>query len=389
MTGSMRNLLLLALAAAALVIDGAAFAQTAAPAAAAPPVAETTAGKGPPAGFVAPAEPKADESNAQRGKSQPGNNAPFWRGVRESGDTQGVTSLPGAEQGTLIQPFVQYPGSRFTTAGEAWREVRNRWIVPVGASLIVFAALVLALFYKWRGPIGSDHLERHKPIERFTWFERAIHWTVAITFVVLAISGMVMAFGKYVLLPVFGATLFGWLTYALKTLHNFVGPVFGLALLVFIVTYVRDNIPRAHDLGWLAKGGGMLDGAHVPSDRFNAGEKIVFWGGVIALGLIVVGSGFWLDKLVPGMTYTRGQMQIGHMLHAVASMLMMALFLGHIYLGSIGLKGAYQAMKTGSVSEEWAEEHHGFWHDDIKAGKIPAVRSRAAAAGMPPASPQT
>ena len=127
MTGSMRNLLLLALAAAALVIDGAALAQTAAPAAAAPPLAETTTGKGPPAGFVAPAEPKADESNAQRGKSQPGNNAPFWRGVRESGDTQGVTSLPGAEKGTLIQPLVQYPGSSFTTAGQAWREVRNRW----------------------------------------------------------------------------------------------------------------------------------------------------------------------------------------------------------------------------------------------------------------------
>ena len=337
---------------------------------------------GAPPGFTAPAEPKPDETNAQRAKSQPGNNAPFWRGVRESGNVPGFTTLPENEGATLIQRFTQYPGSAFTTAGEAWREVRNRWLVPGGAALIVFALLVLALFYKWRGPIGGDHLDRPKPIERFTYFERATHWTVAITFVVLAVSGIVMAFGKYFLLPIFGATLFGWLTYALKTLHNVVGPVFGLALLVFIVAFLRDNIPRAYDVGWLKKGGGMISGEHVPSHKFNAGEKIVFWGGVIALGLVVVVSGVVLDKLVPGMSYTRGQMQIGHMVHAAASMLMMALFLGHMYLGTIGMKGAYQAMKTGRVSEDWAQEHHEFWYQDIKAGKIPAQRSGPAAKGM-------
>jgi formate dehydrogenase subunit gamma len=108
----------------------------------------------------------------------------------------------------------------------------------------------------------------------------------------------------------------------------------------------------------------------------------VFWGGVIALGLVVVVSGFVLDKLFPGMAYTRGQMQIGHMVHAAASMLMMALFLGHIYLGSIGMKGAYQAMKTGRVSEDWAKEHHELWYEDIKAGKVPAQRSGPSGKGM-------
>jgi formate dehydrogenase subunit gamma len=199
---------------------------------------------------------------------------------------------------------------------------------------------------------------------------------------VLAVSGIVMAFGKYFLLPIVGATLFGWLTYALKTLHNVVGPVFGVALLVFIVAFLRDNIPRAYDVGWLKKGGGMISGEHVPSHKFNAGEKIVFWGGVIALGVIVVVSGLVLDKLVPGMAYTRGEMQIGHMVHAVASMLMMALFLGHMYLGTIGMKGAYQAMKTGRVSEDWAREHHEFWYEDIKAGKVPAQRSGPASKGL-------
>jgi formate dehydrogenase subunit gamma len=332
-----------------------------------------------PAGFVAPAEPKADENNAQRAKSQPGNNSPFWRGVRDSGDQPGFTTLPGAENGMLIQPFVQYPGSRLASAGEAWRQVRNDWIIPYGGALILIAALAIGLFY-WRvGPMGGHLPDTGRKIERFTYFERAAHWSVAISFVVLAVSGLVMSFGKFFLLPIIGSTLFGWVTYALKTAHNFAGPLFAVALVVFIFGYLRDNLPRGHDLKWLANGGGMFGGKEVPSHRFNAGEKIVFWGGVIVLGLIVVGSGLVLDKLVPGMAYLRGDMQIAQMIHAVASTLMMAMFCGHIYLGSIGMKGAYEGMRTGYVDEAWAREHHALWAEDVRTGKIPAQRSTQAA----------
>jgi formate dehydrogenase subunit gamma len=343
---------------------------------------------GPPAGFVAPAEPKPDESNAERAKSQPGNNAPLWRAVRESGNVPGISTAQGAEAGVLIQSFTQYPGSRYTTAGEAWRQVRNRWIIPYGGALIMLAILAIALFYWRRGPLGGHSVDTGRVIERFTYFERAAHWGVAISFVVLALSGLVMAFGKFLLLPIIGGTLFGWLTYALKTAHNFAGPVFTVALVVFIFGYLRDNIPRAYDLTWLAKAGGMFGGAEVPSHRFNAGEKIVFWGGVIFLGLIVVGSGLVLDKLVPGMAYLRGDMQVAQLIHSLASILMMAMFCGHIYLGTVGMTGAYQGMRTGYVDEAWAKEHHELWHDDIKAGKIPAQRTPQAppaAAGATPA----
>ncbi|MGL6111124.1 MAG: formate dehydrogenase subunit gamma, partial [Rubrivivax sp.] len=136
-----------------------------------------------PSGFVAPAEPKADESNAVRGKSQPGNNAPFWRAVRDSGGQAGTTNLPGAEGGTLVQSFTQYPGSRYTTAGEAWRQVRNQWILPYGGALLLIAALAVGL-YHWRtGGIGGHEKNTGRLIERFTYFERAAHWSVAISFV--------------------------------------------------------------------------------------------------------------------------------------------------------------------------------------------------------------
>ena len=350
---------------------GAAVAQDAAAPAA-------SAANGPPPGFVAPAEPKADESNAQRAKSQPGNNAPFWRGVRESGIEKGTSSLPGAEKGVLIQEFLQYPGSRLTNAGEAWRQVRNQWIIPYGGALFLITVLAIALFYFAKGSLGGHSRDTGRVIERFTYFERAAHWSNAIAFCVLAISGLVMAFGKFTLLPLIGHTLFGWLTYVLKTAHNFAGPLFAVSLVIVFVVFVRDNFPGRSDLVWLRKGGGLFGGSEPPSGRFNAGEKIVFWGGVFLLGFFVVSSGLTLDKLLPGLEYSRGDMQIAHMIHAVSTVLMMCLFLGHIYIGTIGMKDAYKAMKTGYVDETWAEEHHALWHADIQAGKIPAQRTRPA-----------
>jgi formate dehydrogenase subunit gamma len=332
---------------------------------------------GPPSGFVAPAEPQAGETEAVRAKTQPGNNAPLWRAVRQSGYEAGTTTPGGPEKGVLIQPLVRYPGSAVTTAGEAWRQVRNRVIIPYGGSLLVIVALAIAMFY-WRvGALGGHRPDTGRTIERFTFFERAAHWSAAICFVVLAISGLMMSFGKFFIEPVLGALLYGWLTYVLKTLHNLAGPLFAVALVVVIVTFVKDNVPKPDDVAWLAKGGGLLGEHEVPSHRFNAGEKVIFWVGIFVLGLIVAGSGLVLDKLVPSFGDTRAQMQVMQMIHSSAAMLMMVVFCGHIYIGTIGMKGAYKAMRTGYVDEAWAEEHHELWAADIRAGKIPAQRSQA------------
>lgn len=321
----------------------------------------------------------AEQTNAERAKVQPGNNAPVWRQV--GAGVTGYSSLPKSEApeaGNLIQPFVQYPGSRLTNAGEAWRQVRNNWLIPYGGALLLIVIGAIALFYFGKGRINLHGTETGRKIERFTPFERSAHWSNAIAFCILAISGIVMAFGKFFLLPVMGTTLFGWLTYVLKTAHNFAGPLFAVSLVIVFFTFLRDNMPSRGDLGWLLKGGGLLSGKEIPSHRFNAGEKLVFWGGVFFLGIIVVGSGLVLDKLIPGLLYLRDTMQVAHMVHAVATVLMMAMFIGHIYIGTIGMEGAYEGMKTGYVDETWAREHHEYWYDDVKAGKIPAQRTEPA-----------
>ena len=372
-----RSLAALFFAACAALASVGAHAQTAAPAAAKAGVQSANIFEVKPDASTEPGY--AAQSNAERSKVQPGNNAPVWRQVGEG--VSGFTSLPSREApeaGNLIQPFVQYPGSSLTNAGEAWRQVRNNWLIPYGGALLLIVMGAIALFYVSKGSIKQHGTDTGRKIERFTPFERSAHWSNAIAFCILGISGMVMAFGKFFLLPVMGLTLFGWLTYALKNLHNFAGPVFAVSLVIIFVTFLRDNLPSRGDLVWLLKGGGLLSGKEVPSHRFNAGEKLVFWGGVFFLGIVVVGSGLVLDKLLPGLLYLRDTMQIAHMIHAAAAVLMLAMFIGHIYIGTIGMQGAYQGMRTGYVDETWAREHHEHWYDDIKAGKIPAQRTQAA-----------
>jgi len=322
----------------------------------------------------------AKQSNGERARVQPGNNAPMWHAVGRG--ATGYSSLPKSqapEAGNLIQPFVQYPGSRFTNAGEAWRQVRNRWLIPYGGSLLLIVVGAIGLYYWRKGAIHLHGTATGRQIERFTPFERSAHWVNAIAFTVLAISGIVMAFGKFLLLPLLGLTLYGWVAYVLKNLHNFAGPLFAVSLVVVIVTFIRDNLPRQDDFTWLLKGG-LVSPHAAPSHRFNAGEKLVYWGGACVLGVIVVASGLVLDRLVPGLVYERGTMQIAHLVHGLSTVLMMAIILGHIYMGTLGMDGAYQAMRTGYVDETWAREHHRLWYDDIRAGKIPAQRSAQASA---------
>ncbi|WP_454764721.1 formate dehydrogenase subunit gamma [Cupriavidus campinensis] len=301
-------------------------------------------------------------SQQQRTLTQPGNNAPVWREINS--DQPHYSSLPAKEAGVLIQ-----------RTGQRWRLFRNGVLTVWGGWLLVLVPSAILAFFAWRRTIPLTAPRTGRMIERFTPTERFVHWTVAISFVILGLSGIVMLFGKHFLLPIMGHTLFGWLTYVLKNLHNLTGPVFTLAIIATFVIFVRDNLPSREDLTWIRRLGGLVSGRHVPSARFNAGEKMWFWGGLVVLGLILSASGWVLDMIVPGMDYYRATMQIAHMIHGVAAVVMIALALGHIYMGTIGMEGAYRAMRDGYVDEAWAKEHHELWHDDIKAGKIPAQRS--------------
>jgi formate dehydrogenase subunit gamma len=218
-------------------------------------------------------------------------------------------------------------------------------------------------------------------IRRFSTAEQVVHWTTAISFVVLGLSGLIMLFGKHVLLPVIGYTLFAWLTALAKNAHNFIAPLFIVAVLAMILMWLRDNLPRAYDFKWFAGAWGFfMKGRHIPSGRFNAGEKGWFWIGVVALSVVVSWTGLIL--LFPNFDQTRATMQEAWIWHASAALIYIAISLGHIYMGTIGVEGSYQAMRTGSVDETWAKEHHEYWYNEVKSGRRPAAGG-AVPAGAP------
>jgi len=332
------------------------------------------------AGTAQQPPPDLAKQQAERQAVQPGNNAPVWREV-QSGQ-QAYTSIKGQETNVLIQPQMKFPGQPWTTAGEAWRLFRNNIITPIGGWLVVLVLAVIGLFYWWRGPLKAHEPLTGRLIERFTRFERYIQWVMAITFCILGVTGLIILLGKYVLLPIIGYTLFSWLSSLSKNLHNFVGPVFVVSLVIFIVRYIRDNLPKAYDFRWFKNAGGMLGGEHIPSGKYNAGEKVWFWAGVVFLSLAVCVTGLIL--LFPNFDQVRTVMIQANVVHAIAGIAVVAMSFGHMYLGTIGVEGAYQNMRYGYCDETWAKEHHQLWYEDVKAG-----RTKAATASGSPDAPVT
>jgi formate dehydrogenase subunit gamma len=308
----------------------------------------------------------------QRAVTQPGNNAPVWREVRQGQSPYTNSTVQGRETNILVQSW-----------GETWRQIRNGPVTFWGGWLVVAVVLAIAALYFTKGTVELHGKPTGRVIRRFTPLEQIAHWCMAISFVVLGLSGLIMLFGKHVLLPVIGYTLFAWLTALSKNLHNFVGPFFIVATVIFVALFARDNLPRLYDLQWFGRAWGYVTGRdHPPSGKFNAGEKVWFWAGVVGLSIVVSVSGVIL--LFPNFDQTRWVMQQAWIWHAVAAILFIGMSLGHIYLGTLGVAGAYQAMRTGYVDEVWAKEHHEYWYNDVKSGRRPeAPGGGAVPAGAP------
>jgi len=345
--------------AAALALPLAADAQ--APATPAPPTTAPTknAGKVPEAPQPTPDAPKVATPPAGQPSTTmvPGwNNPPAWGGASERPQ---YASVPGHETNRLIQ-----------VEGREWREFRNGPVTRYAGWIIAAVIAVLMLVYLLKGQIKLHGARTGRMIERFNAVERVSHWTMAISFIFLALSGVIILWGKHIVLPWLGYTGFSWLTIVSKNIHNFVGPLFIFSLLVMFLIYVKDNLVTGRDIEWLVKLGGLFGkGGEVPSGRFNGGEKAWFWGGLVFLGLAVSVTGLILD--FPNWNQGRELMQQANVIHAIAAVLFISGAFGHAYLGTIGMEGAYEGMRHGYVDETWAKEHHSLWYEEVRDGKRP------------------
>jgi len=261
--------------------------------------------------------------------------------------TEGRIDIPDTKAAVLIQP-----------AGRTWdyfHEVLLHW---GGAIVILGTIALLGLAYLILGRLRITAGRSGQKVLRFRAFERFSHWLTAVSFVMLGLTGLNITFGKIVLLPVIGPEAFSDLSQLAKYVHNFTSFSFVAGLLLIIAIFFKDNIPERVDLEWLKQGGGFIKNKHAPASRFNPGEKAVYWLS-LAAGIAVSVSGFVL--LFPFFGTNIADMQIAQIIHAVVAMLFIALILGHIYIGTLGMEGAFEAMGTGDVDLNWAKEHHDLW----------------------------
>jgi formate dehydrogenase subunit gamma len=267
--------------------------------------------------------------------------------LQEESRIQGRIDIPDKRAGVLIQP-----------AGREWdhfHEVTLRWL---GAIVILGMIALLALAYVVLGRIRISAGRSGRKVLRFSGFERFSHWLTAVSFVVLGLTGLNITFGKLLLLPIVGPETFSAFSQISKYAHNFVSFSFVVGLVLIVALWVKDNIPKQLDIDWLKQGGGFIKSKHAPAGRFNAGEKMVFWF-ALGAGAAVIVSGFLL--LFPFYFANIAGMQIAQVVHAIVAVLFIAVILAHIYIGTVGMEGAFEAMGTGEVDLSWAEEHHDLW----------------------------
>lgn len=269
--------------------------------------------------------------------------------AEKGGVISGAVSIPNQAAGILIQP-----------EGRDWRGFRTRILSIAGAVILLGTVFILAGLYLLRGPQRIDAGRSGRTIHRYGVFERLNHWMVAVSFVLLGLTGLNITFGRAVLRPVIGAEAFTALTWTGQAVHQFLSFPFVIGLLAMVVLWLRDNLPSKVDVAWVKAGGPMAKG-HPPAGRFNAAQKALYWF-VVGGGILASVSGYLL--MAPGLLDNVTSQQWAHVLHGLMAMVMMAAIIGHIYIGTIGTEGAFEAMATGQVDYNYAREHHSLWVDD-------------------------
>jgi formate dehydrogenase subunit gamma len=273
--------------------------------------------------------------------------------LQELNRVQGRVSIPDQRSSVLEQP-----------AGRDWREFHNVTLRWIGAIAILGMLAVLVIFYLSRGMVRLESGRSGRSIVRFTAFERFVHWMTATCFIILAISGLNITFGRPVLLPLIGFEAFSeWSQWA-KYAHNYLSFPFTIGVVLIFLIWIAGNIPNKVDVEWLKRGGGIVGHDHPPAFRFNAGQKAIYWIVVIG-GAAVAVTGY--ELMFPFYLSGIEGMQLAQIVHSIVAVLFVAAMLGHIYIGTIGMEGAFEAMGSGTVDVNWAKEHHIRWLEQENA----------------------
>ncbi|GHC26571.1 formate dehydrogenase subunit gamma [Aidingimonas halophila] len=292
------------------------------------------------------------DPDKEAGFAVPAVDADIWRQVR-SGETDANYRDTRAESTYNL----------VNASGETWRQWRNRWVSPYGLIVLGGMLAMIALFYFIFGRKELEEPRTGRKLLRWSVLDRSLHWSVATLFIILALTGLNLLYGKFVFKPLLGDAFWASMISGSKLLHNYLGPVFGILLIIILAKFLKHNLPKKHDWVWFKKGGGLIGKGHADAGFANGGEKVWYWL-LATAGLLVIASGLVLD--FPNYGQTRDTMQWANIIHAVLALGLTAVAFGHIYIGTLGTEGSIEGMATGYVDETWAKEHHNLWYEEVK-----------------------
>jgi formate dehydrogenase subunit gamma len=284
----------------------------------------------------------------------------------KGGVIRGEVSIPDKKSANLIHP-----------AGRNWQTFHTVTLKWIGGIAILGMIVLLAIFYTWRGTMKIEGGRSGRTMVRFNGFERFVHWLTASTFVVLGLTGLNITFGRVLLLPWMGPEAFStWSEWA-KYTHNYLSFAFTIGVVLMFLMWIGQNFPTAADVEWFKMGGGMgKGGGHAPAHKFNAGQKLLYWFIVLGGAAMIISGYMLMFPFYYGMGI--GDMELAEVFHGVVGVLFIALILAHIYLGTLGMEGAFEAMSQGTVDVNWAKEHHNLWVEEEMSRGASGARTQPA-----------
>lgn len=295
--------------------------------------------------------------------------ADYWRDVRQR-DTpaSGNTQVRGVDTGILI-----------SQAGEQWRQYRIDKLVPYSAVVLGGMLVIFILYFLIRGKIRIEEGRSGQLLRRYTTPEMVVHWLLATSFVILALSGLILLYGRWALIPLLGPEGFSVTATVCKNLHNYVGLFFTVIIPIAFILYLKDSLFNLKvDLKWFMRAGGYFGGREPSAEKVNAGQKSWYWVAMLG-GFVLIASGLVLD--FPNFQQGREWLQDAHVIHTIASVGVIAFFIVHLYLATIGVEGALESMTTGHVDANWAKQHHDLWYEEVQAGRDMSAPQESPMAG--------
>ena len=304
------------------------------------------------------AEPAAKQGRIS--VANPG--AQLWRDVR--GATTGISQVRGPEAGVLVN-----------SGGQDWRMLRNDRVKTYGGWALFLLLVGIVIYHGLHGPIRLENGRSGQVVDRWSVSVRTIHWYTAILFIIMALTGLSIMFGRTLLLPLMGPEGFGAWAQFCKSAHNYLGPAFALGVIATMIAGIRINLPAKGDMEWLIKGGGFFGSEHVPAGKLNAGEKLFTYWVLFIVGGAVCVTGLILD--FPNFGQTRETMQFMSLIHGISTVIWAIFVIAHIYLSTACVEGTFDAMWEGRVDVNWAKQHHDLWYQEV-ANTVTTAREQPA-----------